>query len=375
MKTLSRFAALAVGTMLSVTGPALPQQTQEERLALEAADSLVRQTYDAHRFGAVVLVARGDTVILRTAVGHANIEHDVAMAPDMVFRIASITKQYTAAAILRLQDEGRLSVDDTIGTHLPDYPAHGADITLRQLLNHTSGLSHHHTHTREDISVDAVLAEFADAALMSEPGTRFSYNNNNYNALGAIIERVTGQSYADYLQQTFFGPLGLEQTRFDDPGVIIPGRVQGYQGRETLRNAPFESMSVPYAAGALVSTADDLLAWNRALFGGVVVSPAALEQMLAASATVSMEGHNHGHHEGAPGAYGFGLFIGEIGGLAKYSHSGGLQGFGAYNLYVPQEELTVIVLQNSASYAHPAVLAECIAQRLIVGTRCERWTQ
>lgn len=363
---------LAMGGVMALTEQARALLVENPPAHQEIAQAIA-ETYAPHEFGAAIIIARGEEVLLRSAVGQANIEHNVPMDAGMVFRIASITKQFTAAAILRLQDEGRLSVDDTIGMHLPGYPQHGAGITLQQLLNHTSGLSQHHTHGRDDISVDELLAEFAGAPLISEPGQEFAYNNNNYNVLGAIIERVTGQGYGDYLSTAFFDPLGMTGTQFDDPGLIMPGRVQGYQGRTALRNAPYESMSVPYAAGALVSTVDDLLTWNRALFGGNVLSTNALEQMLTAGAEVSMEGHDHGHHEGASGAYGFGLFIGEINGSTKYSHSGGLQGYGAYNLYIPDAELTVVVLQNSASYPHPTNLAECIAERLVAGTYCADW--
>lgn len=370
MKQRSGLATFAVCTFLTLIGSAANSQSQSVGHEISQA---IAETYAPHEFGAVILVARGDEVLLRDAVGLANLEHDVPMRPDMVFRIASITKQFTAAAILRLQDEGRLSVDDTIGMLLPDYPPHASEITLRQLLNHTSGLSMNHTHTREDVDLETLLAQFSADPLISEPGEVFAYNNNNYNILGAIIERVTGQAYGDYLQDAFFEPLGMTRTQFDDPSLIIPGRAQGYAGRSVLRNAPFESMSVPFAAGALVSTADDLLIWNRALFSGEVLSASSFEQMLSASAEVSMEGHDHGHHEGAPGAYGFGFFIGEVGGLAKYSHSGALQGYGSYNLYIPDAELTVVVLQNSAHYPHPTNLAECIAERLVSGTRCADW--
>ena len=334
-------------------------------------EMIAAETYGPDQPGAAILVTLGDRELVRLAIGQADLELDVPLQPNMVFRIASLSKQFTAAAIMRLQDEGRLLIDDTVGMHLPDYPEHGASITLRQLLNQTSGLNSSHTHARNDLSVEEVIDQFADLPLSFQPDSKFEYNNNNYILLGAIIERVSGQSYGDYLASAFFEPLGMSSTRYDNPRTIIEGRANGYMGGvENTTNAAYVSMSVPYAAGALVSTVDDLLVWNRALFGGDAVSEHAVTQMTAETVEMTPSGHDHGHHDGVAGEYGFGLFVGEVAGLPKYSHSGGIEGFGAYNLYVPSADLSIVILQNSSSWDHPQVLAERFAEIIL-----ERWTE
>ena len=343
---LSALVILITSTFGATAQDGRGQSTEMQR-QLEKA---VENAYSPGEPGAVVIVTRGENTLLRTAIGVADLELDVALSPDMIFRTGSITKQFTAAAIMKLEDQGRLSVDDVITKHLPDYPTQGRTVTIRHLLNHTSGISMAHMHTRQDVNTSELLGMFKDEPFMFEPGEQLQYSNNNYNILGVIIEKISGKSYADFLNEEFFEPLGMEDTSFDDYSQIIERRAKGYQGSgDDIQNASFVSMSVPYAAGAVMSSLDDMVLWNRALFGGKVMSRASFEKMTTStvSTATASEGMDHGMHDGAFGDYAFGLFVKEIAGHSVFEHGGAIEGFLAFNIYVPDEELSIVILQNT----------------------------
>ena len=224
--------------------------------------------------GAAVAVRLGGEVVHSAGYGLANAEWGIPIDPETVFRIGSITKQFTAAAILRLAADGKLSIDDPLKRHLPDYPVGERRITLRHLLNHTSGIKSYTAMPvfaeilARDLPLAEIIARFKDAPADFAPGERYLYNNSGYLLLGAIVEAASGQSYEAHLAETFFKPLELTRTSYLHNDPIVTKRASGYSLGPTLRNAPPISMTLPHAAGALGATAEDLLAWEQALRGG-----------------------------------------------------------------------------------------------------------
>ncbi|NGP53208.1 serine hydrolase [Thioalkalivibrio sp. XN8] len=295
--------------------------------------------------GAAAMVVRNGDVLFRSASGMADMELGVALTPDHVFRIGSISKQFTAAAILLLEEQGKLSVTDDIRKFLPDYPTHGHEIRLEHLLTHTSGISNYTSipgyweggAIRKDVSTAELIAVFSGLPMDFAPGEAFRYSNSGYVLLGAIIEKVSGMSYADFMQTAIFDTLALNKTCHG--GLqIIPGRAKGYQGEAgEYQNADFISMTQPHGAGALLSTVDDLARWSAALFGGALLSQESLEKM-----TTDFQ-LNNGERIG----YGFGLTVGERFGEREITHDGGIHGFSTSGIWLPERKIYAVVLSNN----------------------------
>ncbi len=217
-----------------------------------------------------VLVADGDRLLLDKGYGTADLEWSIPNAPNVRFRLGSLTKQFTAALVLLLQQDGKLHIEDPINKYLPDAPKAREKITLANLLGHTSGIPNFtndkafetwkmssHTHEEE-------VALFRDKPLVFEPGSQYAYSNSNYEVLGTLIEQVSGRSYGDLLKERLFQPLGMVNSGLDTEELILPRRAQGYQqGQSGLEHARSESLTVPWAAGGLYSTTGDLLCWER----------------------------------------------------------------------------------------------------------------
>lgn len=288
-------------------------------------------------FTGTVLVARNGTPVLNQSFGYADAEWQVPITSDTRFRIGSITKQFTAAAIVMLQERGKLSLQDSILKYLPALPISWSHITIQHLLTHTSGLASitslpDYASLRTVHSTpEQLIALFKDKPLEYEPGTKYSYGNSDYIVLGLLIEKISGQSYAAFLEKNIFSPLHMTETGVDDELAIIPRRAQGYVLKTNgIRHADSISMTVPFSAGNLYSTTGDLLKWEAALFAGRVVSPESLKLML----TPFRNG------------YGLGLSIGKFDEHLVISHTGDIDGFGAMLAYYPDDKLTVIVLSN-----------------------------
>ena len=352
----ARRHAIATASLLILTStsPAAPQSIDDALMA--KVDAIIAGALT--KPGAVgfsVALARGDESIIEKAWGTADLEFDVDADSQTMFRIGSVTKQFTAAAILKLVEEGKLSLDDEITKFIPDYPVQGHTVTIRHLLTHTSGIRSYtgipgfmETHTAEPLSHDELLAFFKDKPFEFEPGEKFAYNNSGYYLLGMIIENITGMPYGAYLQQAIFTPLGLARTRYDSTEQIIENRAQGYtisEGR--LANDKTVAMGIPGAAGGLISTAGDLVWWQMALIGGKVVSPASYE-LMATPFTLA---------DGTSTRYGFGLAIGDLEGRPVVDHGGGIFGFTSFLAYFPEDKLHVALIANS-----DAVSSERIAR-------------
>ena len=328
---------------------ALPVQAKDavpptrEQVA-QYADNLLADNYAADGPGAAVLVARGDQVLYRGARGMASIELGVPLSVDQEFRLGSITKQFAAAGLLKLVEAGKLSLDDPLSKFLPTYP-NGNKITVRELLNHTSGVKNYTEISgrmglpvRADLSTAQMVDTFKDQPADFAPGEGWNYSNSGYVLVGAVIEKVTGEPWHVYLQKALFTPLGMSHTRFGDDHAIIPGMVHGYSmDSDKVVPSAYISMTQPHAAGSLVSTLDDLLRWNRALHGGKVLSDAMYRQMTTPTGK-AQDGH-----------YGFGLELQTLRGHPTIQHGGDIFGFSAALTWVPDAGLSVIVLHNSDS--------------------------
>lgn len=350
-------------TLALVTTDLTAQTQPRQRLSVQI-DSMAAAALAAWpAVGVSIAVLRGrDTVVLK-GYGRADLENDLPATPQTVYRIGSITKQFTAAAVMQLVEQGKISLDDTIQKFLPAYHTQGHRVTIRQLLTHTSGIKSYTSlgaewtsRMRLDLVPDSLVALFQDKPFDFEPGTRFLYDNSGFYLLGLIVERASGEPYAVYLQRHVFEPLGLTATRYCDERPLIPHRARGYE-RDSTRfvNASPLSMTQPFAAGALCSTVGDLVTWSRSLDAHRPVNAASYAAMTT-PATLA---------DGSRTGYGFGLAISDLGGHPRIGHGGGINGFLSQLDEYPADTLTIAVLANSES-ARPARLAEDIA-RLVLG--------
>jgi len=319
----------------------------------------LEEAYPADGPGAAVIVVRDDEVVFRSASGMADLELGVSLSPDHVFRLGSITKQFTAAGIMLLEDQGKLSVSDNISEYLPDYPTQGHTIRIEHLLSHTSGIFNltnipgyfNGVAIRKDVTTDELIEVFANLPMDFAPGEQYRYSNSGYVLLGAIIERVSGQSYADFMQTAIFDELDLQHSYYGGPQIIL-NRANGYGGEAgDYHNAGYLSMTQPHGAGALLSTVDDLAKWTSALFGGKLVSKASLKKMITDFEL------NNGEHAG----YGFGFAIGERFGAAQIAHDGGIHGFSTSGIWLPMQKTYVAVLANNGESGSPGFLAARLA--------------
>jgi D-alanyl-D-alanine carboxypeptidase len=335
---------------------------QTNDLLIQTIDNLVQETYKPTEPGVAVIVVKDTKIIFRKGQGMANLEFGVPIEPIMVFRLGSITKQFTAVAILMLVEQGKLALDDSISKFLPDYPTHDHLITVEHLLTHTSGIKSYTNIPewpplwRKDFTVQELIDFFKYQPMEFAPGKRWAYNNSGYILLGAIIEHVSGQSYEQFIQQSIFEPLGMKQSYYDSPSRVIPGRVAGYdKSSEGFINAAYLSMTQPYAAGALASSVDDLVLWDSALY----------TEQLVKHETLQRAHTLHRLMDGSSTAYGYGWGISEYAGHRLIEHGGGIHGFRTRAIRMPDDRVFVAVLSNNGG-VDPEQLAFKIAA-LVIG--------
>jgi CubicO group peptidase (beta-lactamase class C family) len=329
-------------------------------------DSIAAAAFRVDGPGGVVLVARHGTPILRRAYGMAHLELGVPMATDHVFLTGSITKEFTAIAILQLAASGRLALSDDVRTHVPEVNTHGKRITIEHVLTHTSGLANlvdlasFDSLARHDLSAEQLVALTRDEPLHFEPGTGFYYSDTGYILLGLLIERVTGIPYGRYVEERIFRPLGMNDSYYADDARIIPRRVPGYDMRDgQVVNTSFISMTIPHAAGALASTVDDILRWHLALRSDSVVPPALLKTGWQPRTLPS----------GVVSGYGFGFKLCSLQGHRTVEHGGFVNGFTANALQLPDDSVDVIVFGNNSSDAPDAgVVARKLARAVLTGS-------
>jgi len=303
-------------------------------------DAFVSGYQKDRAFIGTVLVAKGGKVIFEKGYGMANIELDVSNGPDTKFRLGSITKQFTATAILQLQEQGKLSVTDAACKYLPECPDTWKAITIHQLLSHTSGIPSYTDGPefaqpkmmRIPLKPVEILMLTKDKPLEFQPGEKWKYDNSGYIFLGVIIEKVSGEKYADYLAKHIFGVLDMQASGYDESGVILKNRAQGYRSvTDGFRNADFLDMSLPYAAGSLYSTVRDLYRWDRALYTDKVLKQASREKMWTP----------------VKNNYAYGWAIGQSHKHKQVAHGGGINGFSTFIARYPDDDAVVMVLSNN----------------------------
>ena len=322
------------------------------------AAGLLARNYPADGPGAAVLVARGDTVLFRGARGEADVDADVPLRPDSVFRIASVTKQIAAAGLLRLVESGKVKLDDPVAKYIRDFPG-GERITVLHLLNHTSGVKDYtaipgyvDAHILDDAGTAQMIDAFEREQPDFEPGTRWAYSNSGYVLVGAVIEAASGLPWHAYLDRVFFRPLGMKNTGYGHDPKFAARQVRGYsyRGGEVVP-AQAMSMTQPHAAGALVSNVDDLLRWNRALHEGRVLRSAAYTRMVTPVG------------KAADAGYGFGIYREKVRTHDALRHGGAIFGFASALSYLPGPDVTVVVLENDDASNSPEN-ARDVARRL-----------
>jgi D-alanyl-D-alanine carboxypeptidase len=328
------------------------------------ARALLRSAYPEDGPGAAVIVSRAGSVLFQDAVGMADLELGVPLAPSHVFRLGSITKTITAAAILALADDGMLALDDPLRRYLPDFPA--ADVTIHQLLNHTSGIRNYTSipgylldgRFRHDLGTTDLLRVIAAEPTDFEPGQGWAYSNSGYALLGAIIEEITGLPWHEFLSRRFFDPLELHSIGAFRHETVVRGRVRGYQGRGAVINAPWISMTQAHAGSGLYGTVADVDRWQQALHAGELISSPMLARMLSSDPLA------RGVRQGAD--YGYGVMLGTLRDRPVVFHSGGIHGFSSYALWMPGARLSVVVLSNhGGSSMVPAMVARRLAARVL----------
>lgn len=340
---LTLFTVLIAGSIPVFAEGAANQASTSKSAQVQAPEDIARmeqviQSYvSGHQFMGSVLVARNGSVMLSKGYGSANLEWGIPNSPTTKFRLGSLTKQFTAAAILLLEERGKLSVNDTVKKCIPDAPAAWDKVTIFHLLTHTSGIpsftSFPDYGPTEAIPTtpEKLVARFRDKPLEFQPGEKFNYSNSGYVLLGYVIEKISGQSYASFVEQNIFGPLGMKDSGTDSNAAIIPNRASGYEpDPKGPKNAGFVHMSIPYAAGALYSTTGDLLRWEQGLFGGKLLKPESLKKM-----TTPFKGD-----------YAFGLGVHSVNSHKVIDHGGGIEGFNTHLSYYPEDKVVVAVLGN-----------------------------
>ena len=342
-----------IGIALLLTAAGLAQDVSR-------MDQVVQSYVTSKAFMGSVLVARGHEILLSKGYGSANLEWNIPNSPATKFRLGSLTKQFTAASILLLEERGKLKTGDPVKKLMPDAPAAWDKITIYHLLTHTSGIPSftgfpdYAAQEPFATTPEKLVARFRDKPLDFQPGEQWSYSNSGYVLLGYLIEKASGESYEKFVQENIFGPLGMKDSGYDSNSAIIPRRAAGYvPGKDGPVNAGFIHMSVPLSAGGLYSTTEDLLRWEEGLFGGKLLSAALLTRM-----TTPFKSD-----------YACGVGVHTVNGHKVIDHGGGIEGFNTFLAYYPEDKLTVVALANLNGDAPEGIVTRLAA--LVHGEKVE----
>jgi CubicO group peptidase (beta-lactamase class C family) len=306
-------------------------------------DQLLSEQFKTNETGATALVAKNGQVLYKKAFGMADLELNIPMQADNVFRIGSITKQFTAVSILQLMEKGKLNLQDEITKFIPDYPTQGYKITIEHLLTHTSGIKSY-TGMRDymsrmtiDMKPSEMIDHFKNEPIEFTPGTKWNYSNSGYFLLGYIIEKVSGKTYEEYLEENIFRPLGMANSCYGSESKLIKNRVGTYsRGDNGFENARPLSMTQPYSAGSIQSNVEDLYKWNQAVNSYKLVK----KESIAKAFT------NYKLSDGKETGYGYGWSFGSIQGSPSIEHGGGINGTLTMAMYLPEEDVFVAVFSN-----------------------------
>jgi len=345
-RTAARSLALVLLSSLASGYAAAQESGAVDPAVRSRVDRLLSSAFPQDGPGAAVIAVREGSVVLRKGYGLANLELRVPVEPWMIFKVASITKEFTAALVLQLVEEGVLSLADEITKFLPDYPVQGHRVTVEHLLTHTSGIPTFQQvpgfqdHVRLDHTVAETMAIFANEPFEFSPGERYSYSSSGYIVLGAILEEVTGKRYEDLLRERIFGVIGMNSAQLNSHDRIIPGRVSGYTvDHGTVVNMPIVSGTMAFSSGGLMVSVDDLAKWDEALYGDRLLTEGTKETMWS----------SHVLPTGRSTGYGLGWMVTEFLGHRVLMHDGSIDGFLSAAWRLPEEHLFVAVLTNSDS--------------------------
>lgn len=306
-------------------------------------DLLVQEHHTSYpNVGLVVSVSKAEEVVFEEAYGYSNQQFQLKAQPQHKFRIGSITKQFTAVAILKLVEQGKISLDDPLQKFFPSFPS---EVNIEHLLSHTSGLMDYADKpdwfpkvSKQDLAPKALAEFIKNDSLNFEPGSRFEYTNTGYHLLGLIIEEVSGTTFAEFLQDEIFGPLEMTESFAHSSNKVKTGMAEGYDFRNGSFYTPeFVHPRQPFAAGNLVSTTADLRKWYRGLFSGKLIKPGTLEKALS----------HYTLNDSTKTAYGYGWFLDTIQGLQLVSHGSTYPGYTAEVWYFPKTQVLVTALSNS----------------------------
>jgi D-alanyl-D-alanine carboxypeptidase len=330
-------------TVLNVQPSALALSQGPEQ-AVAKVDTFLQSQAGQGTFRGSVLVAIKGKVIFEKGYGFADQEWDIQNSPTTRFRIASLTKQFTACGILLLQERHLLTVGDPVSRYIPNLPETWQTITLHQLLTHTSGIPNYaempeveRTLNRTGATPRQLVDLAASRPLEFKPGTQLKYSNTGYVLLGMVIEKVSGVPYGQFLETNIFHPLGMSDSGYDQQSTILPRRAAGYMRRDgKITNADFIDMSIPYAAGSIYSTVEDMFRWSEGLAHGKILSQQSTEEMFASYPETVFQGQH----------YGYGVVLAQRFGRALQYHGGGVKGFESVIQRYPKEQLCIVVLEN-----------------------------
>ena len=330
--------------MIAFIATDIAAQTLTPKQLTAEYDKILSEQFKPGESGCAVLVAKNGQIIYQKAFGMANLELNVPMRPEMVFRIGSITKQFTAIAVLQLMEQGKLSLQDDITKFIPDYPTQAYSITIEHLLTHTSGIKSYTGMTdymknvRNDMKPEELIDIFKNQPMEFAPGTKWNYNNSGYFLLGYIIEKVTGKTYADYIQENFFTPLGMTSSCYGSDTRIIMNRASGYKpGNDGPVNSDYCSMTQPYSAGAIMSSVGDLFKWHQAVHSYRLVKKETLDKAFT----------EYKLKDGKGTHYGYGYFLSQLQGSPTIEHGGGIFGYLTSSIYLPEEDVFVALFSNN----------------------------
>ena len=306
-------------------------------------DKQLKAAFKSHAPGVSMIAIQNGKTVYKQAFGLANVELNVPMSADMLFKLGSISKQFTAISILLLEEQGQLSTEDPITKYFDNLSTEYKDVKIKHLLSHTSGIRNYNgmdvwkQEIRNPITPEEQMDMFIHEPLWFDPGEKWSYSNSGYNLLSQIIEKVSGQEFETFVKEQIFTPAGMKHSYYANDEDIIPGLVKGYRvDDDGFKVAEYMSMSHTVGGGDVISSVDDLARWNKALVSGKIISEVSFKKSLESFVL----------NDGSKAHYGMGWFMEPYRNMINYYHGGGVYGFVSHSMYIPEEDLYIVVLRN-----------------------------
>ncbi|MBL4604242.1 MAG: beta-lactamase family protein [Flavobacteriaceae bacterium] len=328
-------------------------------------DQLLNEKFKATTTGAAVIITKKGNTIYRKAFGLSNLELNTKMIPENVFEIGSMTKQFTAISILMLVEQQKISLTDEITKFIPGYPTHGQKITVHHLLNHTSGIKNYTSIrrlfkvARNDMKPLELINFFKNEPIDFNPGEKYKYNNSAYIILGYIIEKISGDTYEEFISKHIFQKINMTNSRYASHSKIIKNRAYGYSNRGQHQNAMYISFTLPYAGGSLMSTIDDLSKWQNSLNSYKLIKKETLDKAFT----------NYTLNNGKSIDYGYGWNVKKIGNTPSLEHGGSIFGYKSMGVYIPSKDVYVVILTNCDCISPTKLTREITA--LVIGENLE----